>query len=116
MDERTAEQGRSHPERRKLPRIQVETGELAVLPVPLTVRILDISLSGVLLESAHPVGAGARGSLRLNLEGVPFTADVEVQRVSPAPDENCAEPYRIGARFLDTSREHLQVIERFINQ
>jgi hypothetical protein len=103
-------------ERRKVERIPVETGELAVLPFPMTVRILDISLSGVLLQSAHPVGPGARGSLRLNLDGVPFTADVEVQRLSPAPDEKSTERYRIGARFVGTTREHQQIIERFINQ
>jgi PilZ domain-containing protein len=103
-------------ERRKMERMAIETGELAVLPFPMTVRILDISLSGVLLQSAHPVGPGARGSLKLNLDGVPFTADVEVQRVSPAPDVKSAEPYRIGAKFVATTREHQQIIERFINQ
>ena len=103
-------------ERRKVQRIPVETGELAVLPLPTTVRVLDISLSGVLLQSAHPVGTGARGSLRLNLDGVPFTVDIEVQRVSPAPDPASAEPYRIGARFVATTREHHDIIERFINQ
>jgi len=103
-------------ERRAIPRVPVETGELAVLPFPMTVRVLDISLSGVLLQSAHPVGPGARGSLRLNLDGVPFTADVEVQRVSPAPDETSLEPFRIGARFVAATREQQQIIERFINQ
>ena len=90
--------------------------ELAVLPVQMSVRVLDISLSGVLLQAAHPVERGARGSLRLNLDGVPFIADVEVQRISPAPDPNSVDAYRIGARFISTSREHQHVIERFIEQ
>jgi hypothetical protein len=103
-------------ERRKVQRTPVEAAELAVLPVSMTVRVLDISLSGVLLQSAHPVERGARGSLRLTLDGVPFTADVEVQRVAPAPDGTGPDAYRIGARFVSTGRDHQQVIERFINQ
>jgi len=103
-------------ERRNLQRTTVEIGELAVLPVHMSVRVLDISLSGVLLQSAHPVERGARGSLRLNLAGVPFVADVEVQRISPAPDPASADAYRIGARFVSTSREHQHAIERFIEQ
>ena len=103
-------------ERRKAERSAVEIGELAVLPVHMSVRVLDISLSGVLLQSAHPVERGARGSLRLNLQGVPFVADVEVQRISPASDPTSADAYRIGARFVSTSREHQHVIERFIEQ
>ena len=47
-------------ERRKVERSAVEIGELAVLPVHMSVRVLDISLSGVLLQSAHPVERGAR--------------------------------------------------------
>jgi hypothetical protein len=113
---RTPDATKPFEERRTMPRIPVETGELAVLPFPMTVRVLDISLSGVLLQSAHPVGPGARGSLRLNLDGVPFTADVEVQRVSPTPDDTSPERFRIGAKFVSTTREHQQIIERFINQ
>jgi hypothetical protein len=103
-------------ERRRAQRTPVELAELAVLPLQMPVRVLDISLSGVLLQSAHPVERGARGSLRLNLEGVPFVADVEVQRISPAPDSTSADAYRIGARFVSTSREHQHLIERFIEQ
>jgi hypothetical protein len=103
-------------ERRNLQRMTVEIGELAVLPVHMSVRVLDISLSGVLLQSAHPVERGARGSLRLNLDGVPFVADVEVQRIWPAPDPASADAYHIGARFVSTNREHQHAIERFIEQ
>jgi c-di-GMP-binding flagellar brake protein YcgR len=104
------------PERRKTERMPVEIGELVVLPVQMSVRVLDISLSGVLLQAAHPVERGARGSLRLHLDGMPFTADIEVQRIAPAPDETSTGAYRIGARFVNTSREHQQAIERFIHQ
>lgn len=103
-------------ERRNLKRMTVEIGELAVLPVQMSVRVLDISLSGVLLQSAHPVEQGARGSLRLNLDGVPFVADIEVQRISPALDPASADGYRIGASFVSTNREHQHAIERFIEQ
>jgi hypothetical protein len=103
-------------ERRTIPRVSIDIGELAVLPVPMSVRVLDISVSGVLLQAAHPVEPGARGSLRLNLDGVPFSAEVEVQRVSTGPEATDSEPYRIGAKFVATGRAHQLVIERFINQ
>ena len=40
-------------ERRRAPRYQVHGGEQAMLPVAGSVRILDISESGVLVESSH---------------------------------------------------------------
>ena len=89
-------------ERRNLQRMTVEIGELAVLPVHMSVRVLDISLSGVLLQSAHPVERGAHGSLRLNLDGVPFVTDVEVQRISCA--RYCHG--QIGRRRIRTRRRH----------
>jgi len=90
--------------------------ELSVLAFPIPVRLLDISLGGVLLESAHPVERGTRGTLRFNFGGVPFSADVQVERVDPTQSSNGVEKFSIGAAFVSLSRQDQQVIERFADQ
>ena len=100
-------------ERRRFPRRSVQ-GESAGVPVSQQVRVVDISSVGVLLHAARPLDTGTRAALRLSLGGQPFAADVVVQRVTS--DAGPAAGYRIGAKFLSVSAEHLQVIERLIAQ
>ena len=100
-------------ERRRHPRFPIESGEAAVLPVALSVRILDISLSGVLVQSRQPAKPGERGRLRLDLGGMPFSADIEVRRVVPGGP---ADDYRVGISFVGLSPEHRQMIQRFTQQ
>jgi hypothetical protein len=102
-----------NPERRRHPRFPIESGEAAVLPVALSVRILDISLSGVLVQARQSARPGDRGRLRLDLGGMPFSADVEVRRVVPGglPDD-----YKVGIAFVGLSSEHRQTIQRFTQQ
>jgi hypothetical protein len=90
--------------------------ELSVLAFPMPVRLLDISLDGVLLESSHAVEPGTRGTLRFNFGGVPFSADVHVERIDPAKSEGGAERFSIGASFVALSRQDQRVIERFAHQ
>ncbi len=102
-------------ERRRAPRFSLQRGELAVLPYSVSVRVLDISLAGVLLQCSQRVKVGARGRLRLNVGGTPVMADVEVRRIMTGPVPRDTD-YRIGALFVGISREHRQVIERFTRQ
>ncbi len=102
-------------ERRRVQRAAIADTELSVLAVPIPVRLLDISLGGVLLESSHPVDLGTRGSLRFNFGGVPFLADVKVERVDGSR-QGPAERFTIGASFVALSRQDQRVIERFADQ
>ena len=104
------------PDRRRVPRAVIADTELSVLAFPIPVRLLDISLGGVLLESSHPVDLGIRGTLRFNFGGVPFSADVRVERIDPPRAHAGAEKYAIGAAFVALSREDQRVIERFAHQ
>ena len=104
------EPGGQREERRRSPRYPVHGGEQAMLPVAGSVRILDISEGGVLVESSHRVREGIRGRLRLDFGGRPFSADVQVQRVFAAGRDR----FRIGARFIDLSPEHAATIARLI--
>jgi hypothetical protein len=97
-------------ERRRSPRFEVEGGELAVLPISMSVRLLDISLSGVLVQSRQNAKEGARGRLRLNLEGHPFAAEVEVRRIAQGAG---GHGYKIGARFVDLTDDQRHIIEGF---
>jgi hypothetical protein len=104
------------PDRRRVPRAQISDAELSVLAFPIAVRLLDISLGGVLLESAHPVDLGTRGTLRFNFGGVPFSADVRVERIDPSRSDIGAKKHAIGAVFVALSRQEQRVIERFAHQ
>jgi len=103
-------------ERRRSVRVAVEPSNVAHLPIAQSVQVLDISLAGVLLHATRRIDPGTRGSLRLNLWGSPFSADVEVRRVAPILDNGRHEGYRVGATFVAISAEHRQLIERFASQ
>ena len=100
-------------ERRRSTRYPVVGGQLAILPVSLSVLLLDISLSGVMVQSHQPAKEGARGQLRLDLAGRPLSAEVEVRRVAPGPGGHA---FKVGARFVALSDEHRQMIESFTNR
>jgi c-di-GMP-binding flagellar brake protein YcgR len=97
-------------ERRRSPRYEIEAGELAVLPVAISVQVLDISPTGVLLQSSQPAKLGSRGRLRMTMGGMPLSAEVEVRRVSPGVGN---AGHRIGVMFVEISAEQRQMIERF---
>jgi len=103
-------------ERRRVPRAMIADTELSVLAFPIPVRLVDISLGGVLLESTHAVELGTRGTLRFNFGGVPFSADVRVERIDRSASSNGVEKYSLGAAFVALSRQDQRVIERFSDQ
>ena len=79
-----------------------------------SVRILDLSATGVLLQAQDAVGIRSKALLRLSAGGSPFAAEIEVTRVGPAPQ--LSDGYRIAAQFLAITPNQRQLIERFISQ
>jgi hypothetical protein len=102
-------------ERRRVPRAVIADTELSVLAFPIPVRLLDISLGGVLFETSNPVELGTRATLRLNFGGSPFSVAVKVERLQQARG-GATDGYLVGASFVALSREDQRVIERFANQ
>lgn len=98
-------------ERRRYSRSVIQA-ELVTVPTALNVRVVDISVAGVLLEASRSVKPGEHGRLSLNLGGSPFKVDVEVRRVAPV--QGPANGYRIGAMFVGLQPELRQLIERFV--
>jgi len=102
-------------ERRRAARYPTNAGEIVLLPFPVNVQVMDISVAGVLVQANRPIEVGTRGSLRLNIDGTVFQAEVSVRRVASTATGNDLT-YRIGAEFVRIAPEHRQVIERFTSQ
>lgn len=98
-------------ERRRFPRHDT-TGQLATIPARVNVRVIDISVAGVLLHSSEAVEPGTKANLRLHLDGSAFRADVQVQRAAAAPEGGSG--YRLGATFVGLNPDLRQLIERFM--
>src|SRR4026208_1361976 len=88
--------------RRRFPRHDT-TGQLATMPTSVNLRVIDISVAGVVLHSPEAVEPGTKGNLRLHLEGSAFRADVQVQRAAAAPEGSSG--YRLGAKVGGVARE-----------
>jgi c-di-GMP-binding flagellar brake protein YcgR len=81
-------------------------------PVAVSVRLIDIGLSGVLMASSLPfqVGQFARLSARLGERAI--ETDVEIRRVSSRRDEKGG--YAIGARFVSLDEGTRRVLQQFL--
>lgn len=99
----------SGEERRRTPRLPVESGAEAGLVSGSSVRVVDISVGGVLLASSRPAPVGTRGRLSLTIGGNPLAAEVEIRRVVETPDRT---GFRIGAMFLAITPAQRDTIER----
>ena len=103
-------------DRRRTPRAVIVDTPMSVLACRVPVRLLDISVSGVMLESAHPVEIGTGGTLRFDFAGEPFSAEVQVERLSAIAPSSKSERSSIGAAFVALSEQDQRVIERFSDQ
>jgi len=101
------------PERRRAPRLAVDGRALAGVVASNSVRVIDISVGGVLLASARSAPVGVRGRLSLTIGGSPLAAEVEIRRVDPSPDHT---GFRIGAMFVGITPAQQDTIERFARQ
>jgi PilZ domain-containing protein len=101
------------PERRRAERIPVDGRAHAGIMTANSVRVIDISVGGVLLASARSASVGTRGRLSLTLGGSPLAAEVEIRRVVESPDHT---GFRIGAMFVGITPAQQDTIERFARQ
>src|SRR5262245_52644830 len=65
-------------------------------------RLVEISRSGCLLESAHRIEDGTVGELRLEVDGAMLVDDVRVTRCVRI--EGAGASYLVGAEFVQTRR------------
>jgi PilZ domain len=89
-------------ERRRAVRRRVED-QPAAMPIVASVRVMDISRTGVLLAADCPFTPGDRGTLCVDINGSSFKAAIQVQRVAPA--RTGGHRHELGASFLTLSPE-----------
>jgi PilZ domain-containing protein len=85
---------------------------VAVLGREVSVRLLDISASGCLLESSSRLVLGTTGSLLVRFEGKDYVDDVRIMRCRQF--EGSSGAYQIGAEFLWTKTPHERSLRRVV--
>jgi hypothetical protein len=89
---------------------------LAVLGKELSVRVLNCSPSGCLIETHARLDVGTVASLRMTLQGEEFVDDVQVVRCQAI--EGAGPVFHVGAQFLWTGtpspRSLRQIMRRAI--
>ena len=96
-------------DRRRSPRTALRSDESIRLERRLRVHLLDISQSGALMTCEAWLPLDARGHLRTELAGQPFTTEVTVKRHHGR--EGAPAEVTVGAQFGamdDRSRRHLE--------
>lgn len=86
---------------------------VAVLGRDVTVRLVDISNSGCLLQSETRLTEGTTGTLRLSYGGVDYVDDVRIMRCQ-APNGG-DHWYRLGVQFLWTTHPGERSLRRVIS-
>jgi hypothetical protein len=87
--------------------------QAVTIPVSTKIQVIDISLGGVLFDCDEPVAVGARGTMRLNLGGVPLIVQLEVLRISPVGRD--ASTYRVAGSYVNMSTVNRRLIDRFMS-
>lgn len=76
-------------------------GELAVLATEFQIQLLNCSSSGCLVETNSRVHVGTIGTLRLQVDGMEFTEEVQIVRCQQIA--GAGSVYHVGAQFLWTT-------------
>ena len=71
---------------------------IGVLGRDLTVRLLEISRAGCLLESSHPLAVGTVGSLTVEVQGTAYVDRLRVTRCEAIA--GAGDRHHLGAQFL----------------
>jgi hypothetical protein len=86
----------------------VKQSQLGVLARNLEMRVVNVSLSGCLLELSGPIEIGTLATLRVTVGGEIYTDDVHVIRCKEVDDA----VYHAGVKFLWTTPPHRRSIRR----
>ena len=85
---------------------------VAVLGRDVSVRLVDISNSGCLIQSATRLAEGTTGTLRLTFDGVDYVDDVRIVRCqAPTVGDSW---FRLGAQFLWTTHPGERSLRRVL--
>lgn len=85
---------------------------VAVLSRDVTVRLVNLSASGCLLESDSALREGTTGSLRVVFQGLEYVDDVRITRCGA---NDGAHAFLLGAEFLWTTHPGERSLRRVIS-
>jgi hypothetical protein len=87
--------------KRRLSPLSCRVELVGVLTREIPTRLVEISRSGCLLESAHRIEEGTVATLRLEVQGQTYTEDVRATRCVAVAGSGSS--YLVGIEFLHTS-------------
>jgi hypothetical protein len=99
-------------ERRRSPRVMLPEDEECSLQLRTRVRLLDISVTGALVETELPLPVGARGQLRFALAGTSFSPTVQIRRRAGSP----ARDLNLGTVFTSMDEACRRRLEEFLRK
>jgi hypothetical protein len=77
-----------------------------------TVRVLDLSRHGALIETQQALAVESIQSVCLMFDGQPAVADARVRHMRAS--ESDAKRYRVGLEFITTSTAFLDAVDRLM--
>lgn len=105
---------RDGTEQRQGPRAMLEAGFVCRLEMRTPVRVVDISQSGVLVESDTPLPVGTPALLRTGLGAMPFASFVQVRRTAAAPAANAMT--MLGMAFTLMDERNRRTLDAFLRK
>ncbi len=101
-------------ERRKYPRIELKRKIVGQIKTGISGIIVDISLTGVLVELTTPLKVGSECNLEIDLNGKIFSAKGMIERVFVHSLKEDAVVYRAGIKFENISKNQIKLLDEYI--
>ena len=86
-----------------------EHNELAVVTREITLRVLNVSVTGCLIETQRPIEVGTLATMRVTVGDQAYSDDVHVVRCHPIAG---GSTFHVGMKFLWTSPPHRHSLRR----
>jgi hypothetical protein len=102
-------------ERRRSPRVPMETGTTLARPVSMAARLLDLSADGMLLSCPDPLSPGALPRIVARLANRPLDVVLDVRHVSNQWDPRVGG-YRVGGRFVAPGPQARQAVDGLLDR
>jgi hypothetical protein len=96
--------------KRRLNAMPCQVELYGVLTREIPTRLIEISRTGCLLESGHPIEEGTVAALRLDVQGQSYAEDVRATRCVAIA--GMGSSYLIGVEFLQTTSQEGMSIRR----
>jgi PilZ domain-containing protein len=88
--------------------------QIGVLCKEFRLHLLNCSSSGCLLETSSPIEVGTIGTLRLTIDGDPFSEDVQVVRCQKIA--GAGSLFHVGVKFIWTAPPAEGSLRRAMNR